>query len=55
MSKRFGIEQVPFLAAPRWVSHHSRCTTSKHHRPVTQHLESTQTDLAKQVAHVQRI
>jgi hypothetical protein len=55
VSKRFGVEQITFFTATRWIADHSRSSTSKHDRPVAEHLESTQTDLAKQVAHVQRI
>jgi hypothetical protein len=53
--QRLGIEQIAFFTATRWIAHHSGCSTGKNHRPVAQHLESTQTYLAKQVAYVQRV
>jgi hypothetical protein len=55
VGKRFGVEQIAFFTATRWIADHSCCSTSKHDRPVAEHLESTQTDLAQQVAHVQGI
>jgi hypothetical protein len=53
--KSVSVEQIAFFTTTRRISHHSGCSTSKNYWSVTEHLKTTQADLAKQVANMQRV
>lgn len=55
VAQRVHIEQVPFVAAARWVANHSSSTARQRHRTMSRLLESPQEQLTYQVANMQRV